>query len=99
MRLVSNIILMFILCCGGGLLWADNIPMISESMHALGEVDSFVMYGDYALFIGGERHLQIMDFSDAQHPRMVAGCDVTGLNVAASSVSINGQYASLFFWD
>lgn len=99
MRLVSNIILMFILCCGGGLLWADNIPMISESMHALGEVDSFVMYGDYALFIGGERHLQIMDFSDAQHPRMVAGCDVPGLNVAASSVSISGQYAYLFFWD
>lgn len=89
--------LAFILCCASLTLWADHIPMISESLHALGEVNSFIMFGDYALFIGGERHLQIMDFSDAQNPPLVAGCDVPGIDAAASSISIHGQYAYLFF--
>jgi hypothetical protein len=76
---------------------ADNIPLISESMFALGDVTSFKMYGDYALFVGGERHLQVMDFSDAEHPRLVSGCDVPDQNVVAHSISVNGQYAYLFF--
>lgn len=96
MRL-SYFVLAFILCCASLTLWADHIPMISESLHALGEVNSFVMYGDYALFIRGERHLQIMDFSDAQNPRLVAGCDVPGIDAGARSISVHGQYAYLFF--
>jgi len=76
---------------------ADNIPLISESMFALGDVTSFKMYGDYALFIGGERHLQVMDFSDAEHPRLVSGCDVPGQSGVAYLISVYDHYAYLFF--
>ncbi len=99
MRSVTYVILVLLLSCSGLILWADNIPLVSESMHALGDVESFAMYGDYALFIGGDRHLQVMDFSDAEHPRLVAGCDVPGQSGVASSISIYEQYAYLLFSD
>jgi len=81
------------------MLIADNIPIVSESMFALGNVESFARYGDYALFIGGEKQLQVLDFSDEEHPRLVSGCDVPGQSGSARSISINGQYAYLFFDD
>lgn len=99
MRSVTFVILVLLLSCSGLILWADNIPLVSESMHALGDVESFAMYGDYALLIGGDRHLQVMDFSDAEHPRLVAGCDVPGQIGAASSISIYEHYAYLLFSD
>ncbi len=94
---VIGLLFVLLLCCVGSLLMADNIPMISESMHALGDVTSFRMYGDYALFVGGELHLQVMDFSEVEHPRLVAGCNVPGQSGVAKSISIYDHYAYLFF--
>lgn len=94
---VIGLLFVLLLCCVSTLLMADNIPLISESMYSLGDAAGFKMYGDYALFVGGECHLQVMDFSDAEHPRLVAGCNVPGQSGVAKSISIYDHYAYLFF--
>lgn len=97
MRRIIIIAFAFLLACGISMLEADNIPLISESMPALGEVGSFVKYGDYALFIGGEKHLQIMDFSSPQQPELISGLDVPGMNGSATFIDVYEHYAYLFF--
>lgn len=95
-KVVVSLIVLLLFSCSS-LLLGDNIPLVSESMYSLGDVTSFRMYGDYALFIGGEHHLQVMDFSDTEHPRLVAACDVPGQSGVANSISVYDHFAYLFF--
>jgi len=89
-------------CYGLGLLLlmllplnAENISLISESLQGLGEATTFCSYGDYGLFVGGNHHLAIIDFTEPSG-MPIAVYDIPNNYDKSYDVLSYGHYVYLF---
>lgn len=73
-----------------------EIGLIAESLPGLGNIACFAMYGDYAIFGGGQHNLQVLDMRDPENMEIVGWLDFTEIGyMTSSSITIDGEKAYL----
>lgn len=74
-----------------------EIELIAESLPGLGDIDCFAMYGDYAIFAGGQHNLQVLDMHDPLNMEIVSWLDFTELQYPITSITIDENKAYLTY--